>query len=370
MKKKLLLPFLLTALFLNAMEESYDESLEATEITIEKSLEDLGLLNQNVDQYFKACFDISILDQANDIYSAIVLIEEYFVKCHDEILLNCKTPAPKEQLLKIKETIRKLYIPHLNQKFLEKRDGQEGLYPINSKWFNDPHINDAIAQFVSTGDMLDDYLLLKLVYGNYSYTEPINPSLINLLLFYGINPNTQNTTQYGRTPLHCIIRFGIPSPAREKIAKLLLCYSANPNIQDNRGETSLHDAVAEDYIEITKFLLQNNAYPNILDNKGNTPLHFAIGSNRSIVILLLQYGANPLIKNKQGQTAFDIAHEKNFTDFSELAEKYSSGLKNICLRFIVTNLSEFEENLDILPSELREAINDQKSEYIRFMVVD
>ena len=86
------------------------------------------------------------------------------------------------------------------------------------------------------------------------------------------------------------------------------------------GETALMVSSRENYFEIVEYLLENGANPNIKNNEGDTALMYAVSipnnlDNRpnfrnirmwNIAKLLLENGANPLIKNNEGKTAYDI----------------------------------------------------------------
>ena len=67
-------------------------------------------------------------------------------------------------------------------------------------------------------------------------------------------------------------------------------------------------APKRDYTAVIKALLKAGANPNIKDNDGNTPLHVAAVSGQTEAITaLLKAGANPHIKNNAGHRPIDIA---------------------------------------------------------------
>ena len=85
------------------------------------------------------------------------------------------------------------------------------------------------------------------------------------------------------------------------------------------GETALMISSRENHLSIVYYLLKYGANPNIKNNEGDTALMYAVTTknldNRSnfrnircwdIAKLLLENGANPLIKNNEGKTAYDI----------------------------------------------------------------
>ena len=71
------------------------------------------------------------------------------------------------------------------------------------------------------------------------------------------------------------------------------------------GRTSLMQALAHDYGDVSRWLIEKGA--NVLgqDAEGNTPLHYAVNRSPDIVKLLLQQGANPVAVNNRGKTPED-----------------------------------------------------------------
>lgn len=60
-------------------------------------------------------------------------------------------------------------------------------------------------------------------------------------------------------------------------------------------------------------LLEEGANANSRDSNGDTPLYLStIHNNYEVIKILLIYGANPYLKNKQGISSIDIAKEKGY----------------------------------------------------------
>ena len=126
-----------------------------------------------------------------------------------------------------------------------------------------------------------------------------NYHCVTLLLSNGANPNSQTKAPSpdpkvygGTTPLMMASNLGL-----HEICKQLLNSGARVNIQSEAGWTALFWAVYQysDPTDLTR--------------------HFAV------IKLLMDYGADPNILNKDGGTALDEAKEKGFNHLIELFEK-------------------------------------------------
>mmetsp|Transcript_13625 Transcript_13625/g.20426 ORF Transcript_13625/g.20426 Transcript_13625/m.20426 type:complete len:268 (+) Transcript_13625:132-935(+) len=83
----------------------------------------------------------------------------------------------------------------------------------------------------------------------------------------------------------------------------MLCreYKAKTNVYTIMGlVTPLHLSVAKNYRMISVILCQNGAHTNCKNIQGCTPLHYV--KSKTILKVLLRYGADPLIRNKDGLT--------------------------------------------------------------------
>ena len=87
----------------------------------------------------------------------------------------------------------------------------------------------------------------------------------------------------------------------------------NVNIRDTTGSTALNLAVNEpDMLPVIKLLIGRGANIDNADTMGETPLMLAtLSDNKEIVEFLVDSGADKTLKNKRGQTAYDIAKEEN-----------------------------------------------------------
>ena len=85
------------------------------------------------------------------------------------------------------------------------------------------------------------------------------------LLSLGVDVNARDVG--GRTPLHLV---GGHNEVTLKMAARLIRAGADVNAKDRRGETPLHYGAFSSYIEFVKLLLANGADPDIKDNDGDT----------------------------------------------------------------------------------------------------
>lgn len=112
------------------------------------------------------------------------------------------------------------------------------------------------------------------------------------------------------------------------LIQLLLDAGANINARTSEGITPLVQSyVYNGYIEIKQILINAGANPNIASKYGS-PLDQALRRDE-LVKQLLDAGADPCLKNKQGQTAFDTVVElKRNSEWSEKMIQLLNRYKN------------------------------------------
>jgi ankyrin repeat protein len=141
------------------------------------------------------------------------------------------------------------------------------------------------------------------------------PDQIKSLIRHGADPNKCYGFM-GSTPLH-----SAAMQNKKQAALALIEMKANVNanpaassgtpVFGSRG-TPLHVAAGARQIEMIDILLKAEAKVNLQDAMGDTALHKAVygsynGSHKATIEKLLQAGADPKIKNKQGLTPAVVA---------------------------------------------------------------
>jgi len=135
---------------------------------------------------------------------------------------------------------------------------------------------------------------------------PENLEILVALLDAGAEPNGRDTDLF--TPL----RLAVLRPKWLKTICLLLDRGAEINAADHQGQTPLLVAsFGINGISVMKELLERGAFVDAQSDFGSTALMYAVdGSILENVRLLLEFGANPHLKDKHGRTALDFINER------------------------------------------------------------
>lgn len=87
----------------------------------------------------------------------------------------------------------------------------------------------------------------------------------------------------------------------------------NLNAADEEGRTALHWAALNRDLQTAEILLNEGAAPDPRDNAGLTPLHVSIvNRDPALVRLLVNNGADILAQTSMGETALNMAFERDF----------------------------------------------------------
>eukprot|EP00794_Sanderia_malayensis_P015336 gene15336-16913_t len=109
---------------------------------------------------------------------------------------------------------------------------------------------------------------------------------------------------WGLTPLSVAAQKG-----DSKMLILLLAKNASTSIHEKLdGKTSLQISIENNHPDCAAALLDGGADPNARDLKGRTALHYALAGSDAerLVRLLLEYGADPSIKNTEHKSPLEI----------------------------------------------------------------
>lgn len=126
---------------------------------------------------------------------------------------------------------------------------------------------------------------------------------------------TRRTTD-GWTPLHLAAFFGRATAARRLIAAGADLKAISANTTAN---TPLHAAIAGRCDEeVILSMLAAGADAGLATAEGYTPLHIAASrGNQRVCDLLLEYGAAPTARMKDGKTAADVAAERGHAPLAD-----------------------------------------------------
>uniref|UniRef100_A0A674AXR3 Poly [ADP-ribose] polymerase n=1 Tax=Salmo trutta TaxID=8032 RepID=A0A674AXR3_SALTR len=92
-----------------------------------------------------------------------------------------------------------------------------------------------------------------------------------------------------------------------EVAEYLLQHGAEVNSQDKGGLIPLHNAASYGHVDVAALLIKYDACVNATDKWAFTPLHEAAQKGRTqLCALLLAHGADPALRNQEGQSPLDL----------------------------------------------------------------
>ncbi len=144
----------------------------------------------------------------------------------------------------------------------------------------------------------------------------------------------------------------------KNVANKLLENGSDINAIDKNGETLLFDMIKKNDIEGCAFLLENGVDVNQINKNHDTPLAIAILNgiySFDIIILFLQYKADPTIRNKHSQTIPEVLnniilqiHNKKQIDNSDILNSIKLDGKYMLILKEIIFIKDF--NFDYLDS--------------------
>ncbi|KAJ5071038.1 serine/threonine-protein kinase tnni3k-related [Anaeramoeba ignava] len=143
------------------------------------------------------------------------------------------------------------------------------------------------------------------------------------------------------------IHLGVGTQDAE-ILHTILNEKIDTNKRNLGGYTGLHIAISLVNKQMAQMLLKRGADPNLADStKLNTPLHFAVSSgNYSLIKLILSFGPNPFVKNKNQklpiQMTGSVPIKKFLVRYSQHFADYSPSLFFLFAEDLPSNLYQFQ----------------------------
>jgi len=132
--------------------------------------------------------------------------------------------------------------------------------------------------------------------------------VVKYLLSEKLNAMVDIRDLENHTPLLLAAGTNQETPGHVEIVKLLIDKGADVNATDDGQYSSLHLAVLNSNFEIARALLEAKCNVNHINVDKFTPLHTACNQGEvKFIQLLLDYGADPTLKDARGKTPIDLA---------------------------------------------------------------
>ncbi|PAA64990.1 hypothetical protein BOX15_Mlig019347g2 [Macrostomum lignano] len=137
---------------------------------------------------------------------------------------------------------------------------------------------------------------------------------VELLCGAGSDANAQNVAM--ATPLHLAVQNG-----HNQSTRALLYAGSDPNKLNTFGDTALHTAARYGHAGVARILLSAGPVTrvNSRNRNGDSALHVACAlRRRKIIRMLLDSSADLQLRNRQNETAIDVASRKGFDDVLDM----------------------------------------------------
>jgi ankyrin repeat protein len=128
---------------------------------------------------------------------------------------------------------------------------------------------------------------------------------------------------------------------------------ANPDADMGQSITPLlFVAISTDAPQVLKALIEKGAKINAQDNNGHSGLHLAcIAGNTGNVDLLMAYGINPFLRNRDGERAVDVVSSKN-AEMLEKIDLYTKSWTPQIDNLLITSPREWKITRRIYPDSV------------------
>lgn len=227
--------------------------------------------------------DKSFIKNSENIFEALEYILAKIDKLKNNISQKFYNDARFQEL---HQNTLNSYKELLKEYFLEKRENQEGLYPKNKEWIvakfnkeNAEELDQEIAKFIKNPQK-NNPILFKLFFYCFTFKISTPHGLVNLLLFFGADPNLKINSARGPLIFAVIGK-------QEQNVKSLLAYGAEVDNHDIFGYSPLSIAIYNQLIPIIKLLLAKN--PNVtISGYWGTPIELAKKINNPKILKLLK----------------------------------------------------------------------------------
>jgi ankyrin repeat protein len=213
----------------------------------------------------------------------------------------------------------------------------------------DEYLNTSVNAYIKSKNFYDFKRICVELYKN--NIPMVNPGIAGDMFFNkdGNKVNIQTyLDHYYETEKKLKVYFELSSAIQngdiEKI-QLALINGAKPKHIEIKGIkfNPLHLAVSQENADVVHFLLKSGADPNELFGTETELMHAAQKGNAKIVKILLCAGADTKMKNKNGETASDIALEWGEYKIKKIIDKFQ--IKNMT-HFVTHILHECDNFYD------------------------
>jgi len=167
------------------------------------------------------------------------------------------------------------------------------------------------------------------------------------LILSKINTDINKKDIYGRTKLQDSVMLG-----DHEMAKILISHGADLNSKDNKEQNVLNDAFSYGHIDFIEYLLSLKQIDlNNIDKEENSILQHPFSlENDNLALQLINHGANPNLRNQEGDTYLSIIAQRGIEAFPIIETVLNNGFdinsrvanKNTILMEVLSALSNID----------------------------